>query len=357
MTRMYKILLFVFLIPLAVSATDDKGKYTKNKELNKEFTVNANATVNLTNKYGSINIATWNENRVVIKVSITTNGDNEDKVDARLEQIDVEFSGNSNNVSAKTLIEKSSRSWSLWGKSNNVSMEINYLVKMPVTNNLDVNMDYGSITLDKLEGSSKIDCDYGSLHIGELLNTDNYINIDYTNKSTIDYMKDGEINADYSSLTIDKSGRTKINTDYSHLTFGMLVTLDYDCDYGSLTINQVGNISGNSDYMHAKIGKLKGTGSFDADYGSIKIGSLVNHFKSLTIESTYANIKIGIANVDGFDIIADLKYANIKGKEGFNFTKEISKNSSKYYEGYFKNADTNKNITINSNYGNVSFTN
>lgn len=166
MTRMYKILLLVFLMPLAITATEKEGKYTKNKVLNKEFTVNADATLNLTNKYGSINIVTWEENKIVIKVSITTNGNDEDKVKTRLEQIDVEFSGNSNNVSAKTLIEKSSRSWSIWGKSNNVSMEINYLVKMPITNNLDVNMDYGSITIDKLEGTSKIDCDYGSLHIG-----------------------------------------------------------------------------------------------------------------------------------------------------------------------------------------------
>jgi hypothetical protein len=354
---MYKILLLVFLIPLAITATEKEGKYTKNKVLNKEFTVNADATLNLTNKYGSINIATWEENRIVIKVSITTNGNDEDKVKTRLEQIDVEFSGNSNNVSAKTLIEKSSRSWSIWGKSNNVSMEINYLIKMPITNNLDVNMDYGSITLDKLEGTSKIDCDYGSLHIGELLNTKNYINIDYTNKSTIDFMKDGEINADYSTLTIDRSGRTTINADYSHLSFGLLVDLDYNCDYGSLTINEVGNITGNSDYMHTKIETLRGSGTFDSDYGSIKIGNLVNHFKNLTIESSYATVKIGIENVTAFDFSANLNYTGFKKLDGFNFTKEIVKNSSKQYEGYFGESGSNKNITIKSSYGSVTFNN
>ena len=45
MTRMYKLLLLVFLIPLAVMATEKKGKYTKNKELNKEYTVSSDATI------------------------------------------------------------------------------------------------------------------------------------------------------------------------------------------------------------------------------------------------------------------------------------------------------------------------
>ena len=357
MIRMYKLLLLVFLIPLAITATEKKGKYTKNKELNKEYTVSSDATINLSNKYGSINITTWEENRIVIKVSITTNGNDEDKVAAKLEQIDVEFSGSSNNVSAKTLIEKSSRSWSLWGKNNNVSMEINYLVKMPVTNNLDVSMDYGSVTLDKLEGTSKIDCDYGSIHIGELLNSKNYINIDYTNKSTIDFMKDGEINADYSTLNLEKSGRTTLNADYSHIIFGLLSNLDYNCDYGSLTINEVGNIKGNSDYMHTKIETLLGSGNFDSDYGSVKIGNLSSNFKELSIESSYASVKIGIENVTAFDFSANLNYTGFKKLDGFNFTKEIVKNTSKQYEGYFGESGSNKNIIIKSSYGSVTFNN
>ena len=39
-------------------------------------------------------------------------------------------------------------------------------------------------------------------------------------------MKDGEINADYSTLNLEKSGRTTLNADYSHITFGLLTNLD-----------------------------------------------------------------------------------------------------------------------------------
>ena len=357
MKTMYKILLILIIFPLTITATEGKGKYTKSKTINKEFKVSANATLNVSNKYGNIVIATWNENKTVIDVTITTNGDDESKVKKRLEQIEVVFNASSSNVSAKTIIEKNSRSWSLWGRNNNVNMQINYVIKMPVTNSVDLNNDYGAISIDKLEGASKIDCDYGKLTIGELLNSDNNINIDYTNKSNIEYMKDGSIDADYSTLHIERAGRTKLNADYSHISFGMLTQLTYNCDYGSLKINDSGNIIGVSDYMHTTIEKLRGSGEFDSDYGSLKINELGENFKNLNLESSYTHVKLGLNPKASFNITASLSYGGFKYGDGFTFNKEIKKNSSKYYEGYYNSSNSGGNISIKSSYGSISFFN
>lgn len=356
MKNIYKILL-LFLIPLVVTATENKGKYTKNKIVNKEYKVNKDATLFVSNKYGNIHIVTGNLNTIEIQVTITTSGDNEDKVQERLNQINIEFNGSSSSVSAKTIIGKNSSSWSSWGrKSNNINMEINYIIKMPVTNNVNLTNDYGGINLDKLEGTAKIDCDYGKITIGELLNTSNSINIDYTNKSNIEFMKDGNINADYSTLHIEKSGTINLNSDYSHISFGMVSNLNYNCDYGDLKINNVGTITGNCDYMHTSIGKLFEAGNFDIDYGSLKIKALSESFKELQIESSYTQIKLGVNSTNAFNIIANLSYGNLKYNDSFTFNKEIIKNSSKYFEGYYNNSTSTSNIKIDSKYGNITFT-
>ncbi|WP_372746331.1 hypothetical protein [Lutibacter sp.] len=347
----------IILLPITISAGIKDGKYTKNKVVKKDFSVLKDATLNVTNKYGNIDIVTWNENTISIVVSITTNGDDEEKVKEKLDAISIDFYGNSNNVSAKTIIEKVSNSWSFWGKNNNVSMEINYLIKMPITNNVNLINNYGGININKLEGTSKINCDYGKLNIGELLNPNNYIDIDYTNNSKIQYMKDGEINADYSSLHIEKSGRTKLNADYSHISFGMLVDLDFNCDYGDLKIENVGNIKGNSDYMHTTIGKLNGTADFIIDYGSLKISDLSSNFKLVKVQSSYTHIKLGLTPANAFNINASLSYGSIKGTNGFNFNKEISNTTTKYYEGYYNKPTSNSTISIKSSYGSVTFSN
>jgi hypothetical protein len=356
MKNTFKILFILFLIPLTIFATGKKGKYTKNKMIKKEFKVNKDATLKVNNKYGNIEVTTWNENKIVIQVSITTTGNDEEKVKARLDRINVDFTNNASNVTAKTIIEKKSSSWKIWGKNNNVSMEINYLIKMPITNNVNLNNDYGAINIDKLEGTSIINCDYGSLNIGELRNTNNHINIDYTNNSFIDFMKDGAINADYSTLNITKSGRTKLNADYSHITFGQVTNLDFNCDYGSLKMDEAGNVTGSSDYMHNSVGKLLGTGSFKIKYGSLKIKEISANFKSLNVVSSYTHLKFGTEDPVSFNFSARLSYSGLKYDDNkFTFTKEVKNSSQKEYEGYYNSADSGKTITIKSDYGSVTF--
>jgi hypothetical protein len=352
-----KLLLLFLLIPLAIFASEKKGKYTKNKTISKEFKVSKDATLNVSNKYGNIDIVTWNGNNIEVIVKITTNGNDEDKVKRRLEEITVEFNANSSNVSAKTMIEKSSSSWSWWGNKNNVTMEINYQIKMPITNNVNLSNDYGGINLNKLEGKATINCDYGKLNIGELLNISNSINIDYTNNSTISYMKNGTVNADYSTLRIDKAGNIELNADYSHIAFGTVNRLNYSCDYGSLKIGNAENMNGTSDYMNLTVEKLLESGTFNLDYGSLKVQELGQRLRKLNIQSSYTHVKLGLHPNVSFDITAALSYSGFKHGDRFTFNKEIEKPTSKYYEGYYNSPNSGNQISIKSSYGSISFNN
>ena len=93
-TLLYKsIVCLMVLAPLTLSAGKDKlgGKYTKEKTIKKEFAVNSNALLKISNSYGNLNLTSWNEDRIVIEVQIKTNGNNEERVQERLNEIDVDF--------------------------------------------------------------------------------------------------------------------------------------------------------------------------------------------------------------------------------------------------------------------------
>lgn len=352
-----KLFLLFLLIPMVIFAAEKKEKYTKYKTISKTFNVSKDATLNVSNKYGNIDIVTWNENKIEVIVKITTKGDDEEKVKRRLEEITVEFDANTTNVSAKTMIEKSSSSWKWWGNSNNVNLEINYQIKMPISNHVNLSNDYGGINLNKLEGKATINCDYGKLNIGELLNASNSINIDYTNNSTISYMKSGSINADYSTLRVEKAENIDLNADYAHISFGTINQLNYSCDYGSLKVGEAKNLRGTSDYMNLTIGKLFVSGIFNLDYGSLKIEELGQLLKELKIQSSYTHIKLGVHQNAAFDITASLSYGGFKHGDRFKFNKEIEKPTSKYYEGYYNSPNSGAQVSIKSSYGSVSFNN
>lgn len=359
MKLLFKLLFIALLLPTVVMANNPKfkGKYTKTKTLNKEYTVNADAGLRVDNSYGNIDIVTWNENRTVIEVVITTNGNNEERVQEKLDKIDVDFSGSGSLVTAKTIFKgRKNNSWSFWKKNNNVRMEINYTIKIPITNTVDLDNDYGAINITKLEGSCKLSCDYGQVNIGQLMADNNYLSFDYTNNSSIEYMKSGKINADYSGFTLEKVEDLEINADYTRSEVLNARKINYNNDYGKISIGRVDNITGRGSYIPLKIEELRGNLDVNSDYGSVTVRNITASAGNVTIRSDYAGIKLGYDSGYNFDFYIDLSYAGLSGKDDLEVMKSSTDYSSKSYSGYHGNKNSGNTITINSDYGGVSLT-
>ncbi len=351
--------LTLLLVPsLILGSTNPRlnGAHTKEKIIKKEYTVNNYATLKVDNSYGNVNVLTYSGNKVLIEVTIKTNSDNAEKAQEKLNDITVEFYGSSEVVSAKTVFNNSkSKSWWNWGKNNNVNMEINYVVKLPITNNVELKNDYGNINLEKLEGRAIINCDYGKITTKELMADNNDISFDYTNNSYFEYIKSGKINADYSGFTVSKAKQLTINADYTKTNIKIAEDVSYSCDYGSFTVENINNLNGDGDYLTVVIGDVYKNVNIRADYGSIKIGKMTSNAGNVNIQSNYTGITIGYDLAYNFKFDLDLEYASLRDSEGFEFTKKRVESSEKYYQGYYGNSSTSNLIKINSDYGSVSF--
>lgn len=356
-TLLFKIAtVFLLVVPITLLAHNGKpkGKYTKEKTIKKEFSVNSDALLKVDNSYGNLNITSWAENRVLIEVHIKTNGNNEEKVQRKLDEISVNFDNSANMVSAKTIFDNNRSSWG-WGNNTNVNMQINYTIKVPVKNNVHLDNDYGSIILDRIDGHAKINCDYGRLDIGELHGRNNQLNFDYTSKSRIEYMNSGKISADYSDFTIEKAGDLTINADYTNSTVEKMGNLVYSSDYGKIEIGEAGNVQGNGDYINVNLGILHGNVDINADYGSVRIEKMAADAGNLLIKSDYTGIKVGYDPEYHFSFEIRTSYAGVSGKDDFEVNISEVKNTSKYYKGHYGSANSGNSVSISSDYGGISF--
>jgi hypothetical protein len=354
MKSIYKIIILCFLFPLITNANNADKKHEETKTIKKEYAVNSNARVILNNKYGDLNITTWDKNRVEIEVIITVKGDDLEHVEEKLNSISINFKASKSLVEATTIIGENKSSWSWWGKSKNTYYKINYIVKMPKTNSVDLENDYGSIYLGNLSGKASINSDYGKISVSNLSANNNSINLNYCSSSTILYMKSGTVNIDYSKLTIDKSENIKLNADYATLKFGRAGEIDFNLDYGSITIDDSESINGNSDYATLRLGTVRKKLRIDTDYGSLTIKRLMNGFDKVDISGQYTSIKIGVEKEASFDFEIDLQYADFKRDDAkVELFKNISKTTKKYYEGKYGQKKTNSSLLINSQYGSV----
>ncbi|MCH9660038.1 MAG: hypothetical protein K0U54_03915, partial [Bacteroidetes bacterium] len=238
--------------------------------------------------------------------------------------------------------------------NNNVKMEINYTVKLPISNSVDLNNDYGAININKLKGNCKINCDYGQLNIGDLLAENNYLSFDYSKNSTIAYMKSGKINADYSGFTLEKVDRLELNADYTKSEVLNAKSINYRNAYGRLAIGQVTDIVGRGDYIPLKVKELKGDLNVDSDYGSVTIERITSSGGDVTIRSDYAGIKVGYDSDYHFDFFVDLSYAGLSGKDDLEVTNSSKDYTSKSYSGYHGSKNSGNTVNINSDYGGVS---
>ncbi len=351
-------MLVLFISPTALTAGGGqlKGKHTKEKTIKKEYVVDANALLKIKNSYGNITLNSWDQNRVEIEVHIKTNGNNEEKVQRRLDEIDVEFEAVSNMVSARTVFGKGGNSWGWnWGRKNNVNVQVNYTVNLPVKNSINLNNDYGGITIDRIDGHAKINCDYGRLDIGELRGRNNQLNFDYTSKSTIEYVNSAEINADYSGFTIGKAGDLILRADYTNSTIKEMGNLDYSTDYGNLEVGKVENVMGNGDYIKVDLGTVHGNVDISADYGNIHINRMAEDAGNIQIRTDYTGIKIGYDPNYHFDFEITTEYAGVNGKDDFEMNISKERSNEKYYKGYYGKENSGNRVSITSDYGGISF--
>lgn len=352
------ILTLLWLAPLTSLCNNDlpRGKYTKEKTLKKEYRVNSDALLKIDNSYGNLHITSWDQDRVTIEVHIKTTGDNEDKVQRKLDDITVDFEGNGAMVSATTIFKKERNSWSWnWGHNNNVNMQVNYTVKIPLKNSVNLSNDYGSIILDRIDGHAKISCDYGRLEIGELHGRSNQLSFDYTSKSTIGYINSGKINADYSGFTIEKAGNLDIVADYTNATIQTMEDLSYVCDYGKLEIRQARNIQGNGDYINVSLGSVHGNVDIKSSYGSVKIDEMAADAKNLRIHTDYTGIKIGYSPEYHFNFEIETEYAGVSGKGDLEINISREKSNQNYFKGYYGSQNSSNLMFITSEYGGISF--
>jgi len=347
MKKHYKILILFILIPF-LGFSNDETFISKQKNIKKTYIVNSSAGIDIDNKYGNITVSTWDEDKIDIDITIKVSGGNEDWVNERLNSIDVDITALKSLVSAVTNLGNSS----LKSKGSSNSFEINYVIKIPKNGSVKLNNKYGNITTLSLESSTDISCKYGKVILGKLNGTNNRIELGYSQNSSIDYIKNGNIEARYSGLKINESGNLNLDANYSDVSLQEGQNIKYDGNYGSFKFQKINSLVGSGNYLTISVAEVSNNLTIESTYSKINVESMNEKSKNVNINTGYTNISLGYDANYSFDFDINTKYGNIKNDSSLDVSVSEIKNNSKRISGYNKKKGQNK-VVINSNYGNV----
>jgi len=233
-------LALLFLAPplLGVAAGEGPapGKKEFSKVIKKEFDISAYGTTSLTNKYGAVDVQTWDRDRVKISVTILVNARNESAAEDVFKRIDVQFSNSSDYVSAETVIESKKSSWfGSWSDNDDAEFSINYEVFLPPTNNLRLANKYGNTTVAALEGKGDIQVKYGNFEIDGLGD-------------------DSQISLGYGKGLLRQAGDVQTMVSYSRLTLEDVKDVSMESKYSNITISRAGDVAADSKYDNYQLG-------------------------------------------------------------------------------------------------------
>ncbi|WP_212005817.1 hypothetical protein [Chitinophaga sp. HK235] len=286
--------LFCLLFPLFACA--EKGEVTYKKVITKEFTVNAGASFNLSNKYGKVVFHAWNKNEIKAVVSVTGFGKNDQEAQGITEMVEIATQQSGAAVSLTTVYNSSkSGSWFSFGskKDSKEYVNIDYDVYIPQSlSRLKVDNVFGDVIADKFSFPAELTMNYCSYDVRDA--QDLTLRINYCDKGRIGKANKVVVKGNYSELRAEQLETLDVSSNYSNYTVTNLGDLKLSANYDNYKIQRVNSVAGHVTFSDANLGEVVQDINMKITYGDLTIKKVVPGFKGADLVLTFSDLKVAV---------------------------------------------------------------
>jgi len=310
-----------------------------------KYSVDKGAVLTIQNKFGKVHCQVWDESSVSMKVTVKVEASSQDKADKIFDKIAVELKGTRSAVSGITKV----------GSVSKAEYSIDYDIRMPRWINVDLSNQFGDVFLDELDGTVKLNLEYGALEAFNLNGSTNVLTIKF-GKAKTGFIKDGRVNIEYSDLKTAGAGNLDIVSRFSELTLEKTGSLKLDSQYDKVKAESLDGIISVSRFTDFIINKLNGDFDFDIQYGELAVGQISPGFKKGSIRNSFAGAKLVLDPKTSFNLNAEMSFGDLTyPKANVSIDKETVGYTTNRYSGKVgTSASPLASLNIKSKYANTS---
>ncbi len=339
--------IFVFLLFGSLSKLYAETDFKKN--LHQEYVVTEKTSLEISNKYGDVNIKDWDKAQITIDITITVQADDQKEADELFTGIQVNFSIEADAIKAITELTKT---------YNNKEIKIDWEINMPKTTPLTAAIKYGSMFITERTALTNLSAKYGTLKVNKMLTGDGtprsevYLGYSSCTITECNWLK---MSINYSNLEITKADALIILSKYSKLQIDKVSSVVAESKYdNTFSIGEAKNFVCNGKYSNYKVDKLSGKLDLDIKYSEAKIGEMNANFDEIKLKMSYGSATIKIDESASYTLKADISYGELNYPETNNMSK-VKETVSATYNGTIGTNKTPKAlVTITSKYGTVN---
>jgi hypothetical protein len=289
-----KIVLLVFLFAGFSLAGQP---FRKSRSITKSFKIGTETEIHVNNKYGNIQLITWEKDSVKFEIKIDVMAKKESKANANLERIDVNFVASEYYVEVTTSFAGQGSFWTdVKDKTGNVfagenRTQINYKIYIPSTQSLEIENKYGNVFTSDYDGTISIKLSNGDIKSHAFYGKTS-IDLQY-GYANIKFIENGNLNLNYhSELDLDESKNLKIDSRSSRISIDKVDDLITDSNKDKYHLEEVNTLNAKTSFSYFEIQHLGKQLTISGKYGDLDIKNLDD--KVTNINFTFENTDISI---------------------------------------------------------------
>ena len=284
--------------------------HSDKRSINRIFPASHETTFEVQNKYGKIQVVTWEKDSVSVEVDILLTETSASKLRKLNDDIKIDFTGTNTYIIAKTMIKSESgrivselRSIGNTITGTNKRMEINYMVHVPDYMDVVLNNKFGDIYMDDLDGQVDIELSNGVLKANRLAGN-SAIKLSFAN-GMIKSLGSTVMKLSYSDLVLGEVGQLDLDSKSSKLNVDTVNVLNINSRRDKLYFNHVEYFYGKGNFTQVWIYDFLRESDIEMKYGEVTIEHVVPDFSKIFIESDYTDITLNFDRESSlaFDIL------------------------------------------------------
>ncbi|HYQ58305.1 MAG TPA: hypothetical protein VEP89_13270 [Draconibacterium sp.] len=348
----------ILLIPVFASA-----QFTDTKEIRKTFPVTPETQIEITNKYGKIDIKNWEKDSVKFVINIRVEEKKLSKLEESIDDIDFDITNNEHYLIVRTAVEKNKSTLAREIKkfketllSSDGNIQVDYTVWMPNLNRIKIDNKFGDIYIGDHKGDADITLSNGNLKAHDFVNRLN-LTLNFADVS-INSIKEARLDCNFSELYVKDMGEVYIQSRSTEFDLQRVENLSVDSRRDQYKIRQVELLDGQSSFTTFRINELTYRAKIQAEYGDVEIEQITIDFSNINIESKSTDINLYFNAESQFNFELKQAKAEVNFSKDFTVEKEETiddKENEFKINGHFRSpSDDDIKLNINANSGNIN---
>jgi hypothetical protein len=308
----YKIIIILSLIILkfhTLSAQND----SETRSFIKTLPVGRETILEVSNKYGTIQITPWNKDSAYIRAEVKAFAKDRSKLVKMFDGITVNINGTKLIVRAQTdftsninMLFESFKGMTSKIISYDSHVEINYYINIPDYMNLNIENKYGDVYMENNTGEFKISISNGSFKANSLGKRSS-ITMLFCD-ANINSIGSGNIDASFSDLSIGETEDLSINSISSKYDIKKAGMISGESRRDKFFIENIGSLRGNAYFTDYKVNNVRKEISLSTRYGSVSADLIEKGFESININSGYSDISLSFDPASSYNL--DIRHIN-----------------------------------------------